>query len=770
MSVQAETQAPDTVLSQPAPLTTRRMRLAPAIIAVAGALLTGAVSFAILTGLTRIRPDETVTLVLIGVNAGFILLLIGLIGREVARILLARRRGKAASKLHIRIVALFSLVAAIPAIMVAIVASVTLDVGLDRWFEQRTKTIVSSSLSIAEAYIRENAGNLQGTALSMAYVLDQNRSVYSLDRNGFRRMMTEQAQGRALAHAALINGKGEFLMMADIATGFQMPKPPLEAVEQAGDGAPVLIPPRFRNIVGSIVKLRQIRGTYLYTVRLVDAEVINARQIVSANANEYGELEANRTTTQIAFALLYLGMTLIVVLSAILTGIAVADRLVRPIRQLIGAADQVSTGNLDVSVPVRASDGDVGSLGDTFNKMIMQLKSQRNDLVTAKDQIDERRRFSEAVLSGVTSGVIGVDSAGKVTILNRSATEMFGLSENKAVGSNLSGILPHIGKVFEVAKGSRRDVYRDQISFLRNGSERAFNIQITVEKGEDHETGHAYVVTIDDITDLVTAQRSTAWADVARRIAHEIKNPLTPIQLSAERIKRRYGKVITEDREVFDQCTDTIVRQVGDIGRMVDEFSAFARMPKPSMETLDLREVLREASFLIEVSRSEIAFEREYGDEPLLGRIDSRLMSQAFGNIIKNAAEATEANAHDDNIAGVIRIAAYRQGEAIVIDIIDNGKGLPAENRQRLLEPYMTTRDKGTGLGLAIVRKIIEDHDGKLELHDAPKSFHDGRGAMIRVTVPAADSADKSSIEDTSIEDTGADNATLETENSKNAV
>ncbi len=745
MTVQSDTSLPGGVISSPAPLAARRMWLAPVVIAVIGALLTGAASFIILTGLTRIRPDETVTLSLIGINACFILLLIALIGRELARILVARRTGKAASKLHIRIVAMFSLVAAIPAIMVAIVASITLDVGLDRWFQERTKTIVSSSLSIAEAYVRENASNLQGTALSMAYVLDQNRSVYSLDRNGFRRKMTEQAEGRALAHAALINDKGEFLMMADIATGFQMPEPPIEAVEKAADGNPVLIEPRIRNIVGSIVKLRQIRGAYLYTVRLVDAEVINARQIVSANANEYSGLEANRTTTQIAFALLYLGMTLIVVLSAILTGIAVADRLVRPIRQLIGAADEVATGNLDVSVPVRGSDGDVGSLANTFNKMIQQLKSQRNDLVTAKDQIDERRRFSEAVLSGITSGVIGVGSAGEITIVNRSAIEMFALNETKAIGAKLAKVLPKVGSVFDIAQNGHRKVYRDQVAFLSGGVERTFNIQITVEESDETDIRQSYVVTIDDISDLVTAQRSTAWADVAQRIAHEIKNPLTPIQLSAERIKRRYGKVITEDREVFDQCTDTIVRQVGDIGRMVDEFSAFARMPKPVMEELDLREVLREASFLVEVSRSEIAFERDYGDEPLNGSFDSRLMNQALGNIIKNAAEATEVAARDREGTGVIRIEARKSADTITIDVIDNGKGLPKENRQRLLEPYMTTREKGTGLGLAIVRKIIEDHGGTLQLHDAPKSFHDGCGAMIRVAVPATGVSDQPS-------------------------
>jgi two-component system nitrogen regulation sensor histidine kinase NtrY len=276
------------------------------------------------------------------------------------------------------------------------------------------------------------------------------------------------------------------------------------------------------------------------------------------------------------------------------------------------------------------------------------------------------------------------------------------------------------------------------VTFYRTGAERTFNVQVTIEGGDDVQDDKSYVVTIDDITDLVQAQRSSAWADVARRIAHEIKNPLTPIQLSAERIKRRYGKVITEDREVFDQCTDTIIRQVEDIGRMVDEFSAFARMPKPEMKVIDVREALREASFLVEVSRADIKFERDFGTEPLKGTFDSRLMAQAFGNVIKNAAEAIEAVSKDIGDTGAIRIRAGMADGMIRVDVMDNGKGLPRENRQRLLEPYMTTREKGTGLGLAIVKKIVEDHGGRLELHDAPQDFHGGRGAMITMILPAA--------------------------------
>ncbi len=717
----------------------RRLLWLPGVAAVVGALITAAVSFAVLVGATPIAPTQRTTLVLAVVNGAFILLLVGLILREVRRILQARQRARAASRLHVRIVTMFALVAAIPAIMVAIFASITLNVGLDRWFEIRTKTIINYSLDIAEAYVQENAKTLLNSTVSLAELLDNNVQVYNLDRNGFLELLSRQAVGRQLAHAALIAPDGSAIMSAKTDADFALPDPPPGAVQDAEKGDPVMIEPRTRNIVGSIIKLRQFENTYLFTIRLVDPQVIQARQIVRANSDEYRGMEANRGTSQIAFALPYLTLTLIIVLSAIWLGIAVADRLVRPIRQLIGAADEVATGNLDVHVPVRASDGDVGYLSDTFNKMLFQLKSQRNELLTAKDQIDDRRRFSEAVLAGVSSGVIGVDPYGTVTIVNRSAETALGLSSEKAVGRSLSALLPHVGKVFEIGRRSKKPVYREQVTFFRSGAERTFNVQVTIEQGD--EAGQtSYVVTVDDITDLVQAQRSTAWADVARRIAHEIKNPLTPIQLSAERIKRRYGKVIKEDREVFDQCTDTIIRQVEDIGRMVDEFSAFARMPKPEMKTLDLRESLREASFLVEVSRSEIKFERDFGEQPLRGTFDSRLLAQAFGNIIKNASEAIDGR-EDRSEPGVIRIQAKREGSRIRIDVMDNGKGLPRENRQRLLEPYMTTREKGTGLGLAIVKKIIEDHGGALELNDAPKAFHEGRGAMITITLPAADAA-----------------------------
>lgn len=713
---------------------TQRFFSRAGIITVVLALLTTGVTFLILTEMTPVLPSSRVTFLLTGINTVLIIALIALISREIYRVAQARSRGKAASRLHVRLVVLFSLVAAVPALIVAIVASITLDLGLDRWFEMRTSTIVQSSISLAESYIQESARNLQSTALEMVDDLDEQRTLYNLDRSGFIRVMTQQAVGRNMIAASLIRTNGDTAARADIKTTILIPVVAKSVLETASDGNPVLIPPEQTNLLSAVIKLREIPGVYLYAVRPVDADILSSSRAVEKKNADAANITGNGITTQILFAMLYFGLTLTLLLSAIWTGIAVADRLVRPIRLLIGAADDVATGNLDVSVPVHRSDGDVGSLSETFNTMVRQLGTQRSDLVTAKDQIDERRRFSEAVLSGVTAGVISVNSDGAIGILNRSAEAMLALDPVTAVSKNLTALVPEIGLVFEVAHATGRSVHREQVTMSRRGSARTFNVQITVEDAESIE--HSYVVTVDDITDLVEAQRSSAWADVARRIAHEIKNPLTPIQLSAERLRRRFGKVITEDREVFDQCTETIIRQVGDIGRMVDEFSSFARMPKPEIKAMDLREALREASFLVEVSRSDIRFERDFGDTPLIGQFDSRLMGQAFGNVIKNAAESVEAVVKEGHVDGHILIRSRQDADSIVVEILDSGKGLPREHRQRLLEPYMTTREKGTGLGLAIVKKIVEDHLGQLELHDAPDDFYGGRGAMIRMIFP----------------------------------
>jgi two-component system nitrogen regulation sensor histidine kinase NtrY len=407
----------------------------------------------------------------------------------------------------------------------------------------------------------------------------------------------------------------------------------------------------------------------------------------------------------------------------------------------MSAANMVSTGDLHVQVPVHTSEGDLAQLGETFNKMTQELRTQRDELVSASDLIDSRRRFIEAVLSSASAGIIGVDASSSVGILNRSAEKLIGHAESETLGHPLSDVLPELDDMMKTAREGTQRLVQGQITIMRDGHERNLSVRVSAE-----QTSHSrdsYIITLDDITELVSAQRTSAWGDVARRIAHEIKNPLTPIQLSAERIRRKFGKVITEDKAIFEQCTDTIVRQVDDIRRMVDEFSRFARMPKPVMEGEDVADTVRQAVFLMRVGHPEIDIEAEIKDDPIRAQFDRRLISQALTNIIKNATEAIEVVPAEELGKGRIEVVAALDGDDVVIDVIDNGIGLPKVSRARLLEPYVTTREKGTGLGLAIVGRVLEDHGGRIELHDAADVRPGQRGAWMRLRFAIAGHAPK---------------------------
>ncbi|MGH7247787.1 MAG: sensor histidine kinase, partial [Pseudomonadota bacterium] len=446
-------------------------------------------------------------------------------------------------------------------------------------------------------------------------------------------------------------------------------------------------------------------------------------------------LEARRLGIQIAFALMFAVIALIVLLSSAWIGLDFANRLVAPIRRLIGAANVVSTGNLHIQVPVRRSEGDLAQLGQTFNKMTQELRTQHEDIVRARDLIDSRRRFTEAVLAGASAGVVGVNADGRITSLNRSAERLIGCTESDVLGRPLRDIAPELADIFATARANNQRLVQRQVTIKRDGQERNFSVRVTSEQAAESE--HGYVITIDDITELVLAQRSSAWADIARRIAHEIKNPLTPIQLSAERLRRKYGKLIGEDTGVFQQCTETIVRQVDDIKRMVDEFSRFARMPKPVIADEDVADAVRQVVFLLRVGHPDIDFSVELPADAMPARFDRRLISQALTNIITNATEAIGAVPPAELGRGRITVSARREGKEAVIEVIDNGIGLPKENRARLLEPYVTTREKGTGLGLAIVGRILEEHGGRIELRDASEKIPGARGAWMQLRFTA---------------------------------
>ncbi|WP_029355939.1 PAS domain-containing sensor histidine kinase [Bosea sp. 117] len=705
--------------------------LAP--LAVLVALVTALISFIILIGITPLVPSQEVVVTVLCLNGVMSLVLIGIIGREIWRIVKARRRGRAAARLHVRVVALFGIVAVVPAILVALLASITLDRGLDRWFSVRTRAIVDNAVSVAQTYVREHAYSIRGDILSMARDLQRIRPLWDQDRSRFRQAMTAQAAVRGLPAAMVIQRDLTVVDRATIRVGREFVVPPNLAIKDATEEQPLIYLPNEADFVGAVIPLKDFGDLYLYVARPIDPRVIKYLNETRAAVADYNSLEQRRIGVQVAFALLYAVISLTVLLSAVWLGIHFANRLVSPIRRLIGAADLVAAGNLFVEVPVRRSEGDLSSLAETFNKMTHELRTQRDDLVKARDQIDSRRRFTEAVLSGVGAGVIGVDSQGRITIINRPAEKLLVVNEGEVLGEPLAGIVPEIAPLIaEAMQPGQRNTTQANATVSRGGRERVLAVRFTTE--QSREGDHGWVVTLDDITELVSAQRTSAWADVARRIAHEIKNPLTPIQLSAERLRRRYGKVIGEDREVFDQCTDTIIRQVGDIGRMVDEFSSFARMPKPVVEMQDLAETVRQVVFLMRVGNPEITIDCELPDKAVPARFDRRLISQALTNIVKNATEALGA-VPPEQMNGPAHITvrlrlddAERTGMA-TIDVLDNGIGLPTENRARLLEPYVTTREKGTGLGLAIVGKIMEEHGGGIELDDNPE----GRGAWIRL-------------------------------------
>jgi two-component system nitrogen regulation sensor histidine kinase NtrY len=719
------------------------------LIVVLSAVVSSVASFLILTGQTRIEPTPLVVRTAEIVNGALVLLLVGIVAYEAAGVWIARQRGRAAARLHVRIVLLFSVIAALPAILMMIIALMTLSTGLDRWFAGRTQQIIETSHAVAQAYVEEHSRMLGLDLLAIAGEFNRVNPDINANLTAISGFLTNQGHLRGLSTVQLIHQDGSVIAEGDTDSDVKAPPAPKEIFKGLDSGEPALIAPGTTSLVGGIIKLTSFNDVYLYMARPIDPRVTRNLRLTDENAAEYEQLRANRFGVQVAFAIVFAGVALVVLLSAIWIGIGFAGSLVSPIRRLIGAAEEISAGNLDVRVPARSSMGDISLLATTFNTMAGQVKSQRDELISANEKSEHRRRFTEAVLSGVSAGVIGLDGEGRVTLVNRSALQALGVAESDLVGRPLGIAIPALATVVGEARQRFRGPSHAQIQIAHGNDQRTLNVQVTQERSNGRIEG--LVVTLDDITDLVTAQRTSAWADIARRIAHEIKNPLTPIQLSAERLKRKYGKIITEDKAVFDQCTDTIVRQVDDIKRMVDEFSRFARMPKPVMTSEDVADTVRQAVFLQRVGNPDIDIDFDPEQEKMPAKFDRRLISQALTNIIKNATEAIAAVPPAELGRGRIYVSVKRDGHDIVIDVIDNGTGLPKENRNRLLEPYVTTREKGTGLGLAIVGRILEEHGGKMNLFDAPDVASGGRGAWMQLrfaaeTVGTADAAEKAQV------------------------
>ncbi len=716
-----------------------------AIVLVGLSIFTGFATFAIQTGLTPIRPSGQTTWVLIIANAVIVILMMAMVGVQLFLLMREKRRGTPGAGLHLRMIGLFSVVAVAPAILVAVFAAVTLNRGLETYFSERTRNIVDTATTVAEAYIN-SAGDATRTDLAnISTDLSQQVKLYNDDRAAYIRRVVRHGVVRNLAAIYIFEAgtkRIEAGMTANERVKFIAPSETEIALAAKGD-AVVVRPGRGGNLVRALVKLQGYTDHYLYIYRLVDPVVMEQLTKTRDAKAEFDRLLQQRAGLQLAFGLIYALLASVFLLAAIWAGMRFADNLVAPIVRLLNAARDVARGNFAAKVETVDGPGDLMTLSNTFNMMTDQIKLHRDQLVDTNEQLDERRRFTEAMLSGVSAGVIGVDPDYRISIVNRSALTLLGKSESELFGMLLPDAVAEFVKLFNLALSRPSGSAEGQVEMTVRGREYNFFLRITTERSSDAE--HGYVLTFDDMTELVSAQRNSAWADIARRIAHEIKNPLTPIQLSAERLKRKYLKEITSDKAVFEQCTDTIIRQVGDLGRIVDEFSSFARMPKAVPEPNSLQDVVTDATVLQRVSAADTQIEIVADSHVPIFAFDRRLVTQAVTNLVKNAREAIEPRLTSREIdEGHILVNFGMQQGAPYLSVTDNGIGLPQENRHRLAEPYMTTREKGTGLGLAIVKRIMEEHGGALTLTDAAA----GQGACVTLHFPPIEAIQNTPVED----------------------
>jgi len=711
------------------------------LITVVASLVSALITFLILTGLTPIVPRNEVVVIALFVNVLLIIAVIAIVTFQVDGLVRAWRKKIPGARLHIRIVALFSIIAALPAILLAIGATVSFARSLDNWFSGRVREIVENSVDVARTYVDEHGQVIRTDVVNMARDLDSAAQLISERPREFRQLVISQAGLRDLPAAYIIGRSGEPLIRAIEDKRLPFTRPTPEAIEEARTGQIPLSVSLSDYRISAIAKLESMADRFLYVSRPVSRSVLRHLQRTERNAAEYTALRRARGGLKWAHGLMYFTISMTALLAAVWTGMWFAGRFVAPIRRLIAAAQDVSRGNLNVELPEKRGEGDLRRLSNTFNTMTVELKSQRDALVSTNEQLTERRRFMEAVLSGVSAGVIGLDSAERITLVSRSATGLLGLHEHDLVGRPLGEAIPEFAAIHaRAAEPNIKSRSQDEVTLPVDGVDRTFAVRVTLEKAVEGDVGS--VVTFDDVTDLVSAQRTSAWADIARRIAHEIKNPLTPIQLSAERLRRKYGRVIEKDRETFDKLTETIERQAGHIKGMVDEFAAFARMPKPDISQHDLREAVQEPVVLFREAHTSVGFVLDLPDDPVTSSFDRRLITQAVTNLVKNATESVEAAAEKcekpDGWQGRVITRLTCKANRVEIDVIDNGLGLPRQQRARLLEPYVTTKGhKGTGLGLAMVQKITEQHGGTLELADAPESDDPLKtGALIRITLP----------------------------------
>ncbi len=688
------------------------------------------------------RVDRSILMAMVIGNvmiaAGFALL----IGARLFHVWSDRRHQLAGSRTHLQLVGLFSVLAVVPAVIAFLFAFTILRASLNDVFSERIDNYQNTARDLARGLIEFNYAHVEQTIREIAFdIRRQEEAEIGLEQTpiSFRQYMFAQARIRGLSALYVLDGDLNMLVRAEIVPGaYNLPSAEfLRAMrEESVPGGQFVFgvnDDETYDVFRGAINIEDYNRGYLIAYSAIDPtttrRIIAAREVVA----DWEEAKLGRSRLERVFLAGYIVLAIIILFGAIWLALWAATRIVRPVGRLVKMAERVSGGELDARVEVYKEDGELGALARSMNHMTAQLQTQRDDLIDTNRQFDNRRRFTEAVLSGVSAGVIGLTVDGRITIANKSAAEFLDDDAARLTGMNINDVMPELGRLLDSASASSFAEVGDQIDLVRHGRVRTLNVRIVKD---DVKRDQSFVATFDDITELIAAQRNAAWGDVARRIAHEIKNPLTPIQLSAERLRRKYLNEVKSAPEVFDKCTETIIRQVNDIGRMVDEFSSFARMPKPVISREDLRELIKAAVFPQKVAFADIEFIVELPDEAVLAECDGRLIVQALSNLLKNAGESVGARIGEgrDAVPGKIVVRLEADERISQIHIIDNGIGLPSAERHRLTEPYMTTRAKGTGLGLAIVKKVAEEHGGELEFSD---DYSMGTtGARMTITLP----------------------------------
>ena len=675
-----------------------------------------------------IAPASRTLIIVLGLNLLLILGLASWMGLRVAR-LVRRRQEDAGARLHLRFVALFGAAAVVPAVVVALFFGVLVTRGVESWFSKDVRQSVENSATIGRNYIKDVDDQMNRDLQAMTNELGQIRPLYP-NRLSFSNALTSLAEFRGYAALYLISSDGTVLARGETARAPPYLGPPQDALTRAAAGEAPSAVTEGPDAVRALYPLSGYQNTYLYVVRTLQPGMVARLRNSSAEITAYRERAEARQAVQIAFSLAYGEISLLVLVGAAWLGMSTAGQISAPVSRLVQAADRVAGGDLSARVNTEEDPDEIAVLSNAFNRMTGDLQAQQEALKAASVEAVDRSRFIETVLSGVSAGVIGLDERGRVSVVNSQAITLLGLGQAKGVlGQSLSRVAPEFA---EIASRSAHPIGDHDVDVTRESETRRLRVRVS---GGD-EGG--LVFTFDDITRLMTAQRNAAWRDVARRIAHEIKNPLTPIQLSAERLRRKYRDQVTSDLETFDRCTDTIIRQVGDIGRMVDEFSSFARMPAPNFAPENAAELLRQAVFAQRVAAPEIELDLKELPPEVDFVADGRMVAQALTNVLKNAGEAVTAKRALDAVAqkpetqGRVRAELVLDSDQLTFVVEDDGIGLPAKDRDRLAEPYVTTREKGTGLGLAIVKRICEDHGGELLLGDAESLS----GARISLRFP----------------------------------